>query len=74
MPYSRLQAVYSGEFFSKTDQACDKVHFGMHAINSIFMNKGYGHWKSDFISEYNLIEAIWSHSINMNKYFSSCAS
>lgn len=55
IPNTQLYAAYqllveAGEGFSLT-------HFGMYAIDSMRMEKGYGHWKTDFITEFNPFEA-----------------
>ncbi|MEJ2177525.1 MAG: FAD-dependent oxidoreductase [Gammaproteobacteria bacterium] len=45
------------------------VHFGMHAIESMRIEKGFGHWKADLISEFNPFEAELGHFVDMEKSF-----
>lgn len=45
------------------------VHFGNYAIESMRIEKGYGHWKADFITEFNPIEAGLNFFVDMSKGF-----
>ncbi len=44
-------------------------HFGMYAIDSMRIEKGYGHWKADFITEFNPIEAGLDRFVDISKEF-----
>lgn len=67
IPNTQLLATY--EILKEAGQAYDLIHFGMYAIDSMRMEKGYGHWKADFITEYNPIEARLERFVNMDKTF-----
>jgi len=45
------------------------VHFGMHAIDSMRIEKGFGHWKADLITEFNPFEAGLAHFVDLEKSF-----
>ncbi len=45
------------------------VPFGMYAIESMRLEKGYGHWKSDLITEFNPVEAGLERFVDFNKSF-----
>ncbi len=45
------------------------ARFGMHAIDSMRMEKGYGHWKTDLITEFNPKEAGLEPFIDLAKDF-----
>ena len=62
-----LLAVY--ELLTAAGRDIGLVHFGMHAIESMRLEKGYGHWKADFITEFNPIEAGLKRFVDMNKDF-----
>ena len=64
---SQLYAAYktlaaAGEQFGLT-------HFGMYAIEAMRMEKGYGHWKGDFITEFNPVEARLERFVDLKKEF-----
>ena len=44
-------------------------HFGMHAIDSMRLEKGYGHWKADFITEFNPYESGLDRFVDLSKDF-----
>ena len=67
IPNSQLYAAY--EILTKAGESFDLSHFGMFAIDSMRMEKGYGHWKGDFITEFNPIEAGLDRFVNMDKEF-----
>ncbi len=50
-------------------ESFDLAHFGMYAIDSMRIEKGYGHWKADFISEFNPIESGLSRFVDPDKDF-----
>ena len=67
IPNTQLYAAYqtligAGEAFGLT-------HFGMYAIDSMRMEKGYGHWKADFITEFNPFEAGLERFVDLSKDF-----
>lgn len=67
IPNTQLYAAY--EILTNTGEAFGLSHFGMYAIDSMRLEKGYGHWKTDFISEYNPIEAGLHRFVDMSKEF-----
>ncbi len=67
VPNSQLYAAY--EILRKAGEAFGLTHFGMYAIDSMRMEKGYGHWKSDFITEFNPVEAGLDRFVDMRKEF-----
>ncbi len=42
-------------------------HFGLYATESMRLEKGYRHWKSDLITEFNPFEAGLSHFVRLDK-------
>ncbi|MEM6985351.1 MAG: FAD-dependent oxidoreductase [Pseudomonadota bacterium] len=67
IPNNQLHAAY--EILSNAGQALSLTHFGMFAIDSMRIEKGYGHWKSDFITEFNPIEAGLQRFVDLEKDF-----
>jgi dimethylglycine dehydrogenase len=67
VPNTQLYAAY--EVLKQTGEAFGLTHFGMYAIDSMRMEKGYGHWKGDFITEFNPIEAGLDRFVDMSKDF-----
>ena len=63
----QLLAAY--ETIVRAGESMGLVHFGMHAIESMRLEKGYGHWKADFITEYSPIEAGLKRFVDLNKSF-----
>ncbi len=43
--------------------------FGLHATESMRLEKGYRHWKSDLITEFNLFESKLDRFVDMDKDF-----
>jgi hypothetical protein len=43
--------------------------FGMYALESMRLERGYGHWKSDLIDEYNPLEVGLARFVNLEKSF-----
>ena len=43
--------------------------FGMYALESMRVEMGYGHWKADFIDEFNPCEAGLERFVNLEKSF-----
>ena len=62
-----LHAAY--EVLTRAGEAHGLVHFGMYAIESMRLEKGYGHWKADFITEFNPIEAGLDRWVDPGKDF-----
>ncbi|MFK7853734.1 MAG: FAD-dependent oxidoreductase [Granulosicoccus sp.] len=67
IPNTQLYAAY--EIITNAGEAFGLSHFGMYAIDSMRLEKGYGHWKTDFITEFNPIEAGLHRFVDMSKDF-----
>lgn len=67
VPNVQLYAAY--EILNKAGENFGLSHFGMYAIDSMRMEKGYGHWKGDLITEFNPIEAGLDRFVDMSKDF-----
>ena len=67
VPNSQLYAAY--ETLTKVGADFELTHFGMYAIESMRLEKGYGHWKADFITEFNPIEPALDRFVNLDKDF-----
>lgn len=67
IPNTQLYAAY--EILTEAGKAFDLSHFGMFAIDSMRLEKGYGHWKADFITEFNPIEARLNRFVDLDKDF-----
>ncbi|CUK19664.1 Aminomethyltransferase [Ruegeria denitrificans] len=67
IPNTQLYAAY--EILANSGAEFGLSHFGMFAIDSMRLEKGYGHWKGDFITEFNPIEARLSRFVNQHKDF-----
>lgn len=67
VPNTQLYAAYQ-TLVAGGDQF-ELGHFGMYAIDSMRMEKGYGHWKSDFITEFNPHEAGLERFVDLSKDF-----
>ena len=67
IPNSQLLAAY--DILTRAGEAFGLTHFGMYAIESMRLEKGYGHWKGDFITEFNPVEAKLSRFVDLNKDF-----
>ena len=63
----QLFAVY--EMLVEAGRGFGLIHFGMFAVDSMRLEKGYGHWKVDFISEFNPIEAGLKRFVDLEKEF-----
>jgi dimethylglycine dehydrogenase len=64
---NQLYAAY--EILTEAGLSFGLTPFGMYAIESMRMEKGYGHWKADFITEFNPIEAGLQRFVNQDKDF-----
>ena len=67
IPNIQLHAAYLA--LTKAGEAFGLTHFGMYAIESMRIEKGYGHWKGDFITEFNPIEAGVARFVDLSKDF-----
>ncbi len=67
IPNTQLYAAY--EALTQAGRQYNLTHFGMFAIDSMRLEKGYGHWKGDFITEYNPIEAGLDRFVDLTKDF-----
>ncbi len=67
IPNAQLHAAY--KILTKAGEGFGLTHFGMYAIDSMRMEKGYGHWRGDFITEFNPIEARLGRFVEMDKDF-----
>ena len=67
IPNNLLYAAY--DILTRAGAAFDLVHFGMYAVESMRLEKGYGHWKGDFITEFNPIEAGLERFVDLTKEF-----
>ena len=64
---SQLIAAY--QLLTDAGERFGITHFGMYAIDSMRLEKGYGHWKADFITEFNPMEAGLDRFVDFNKEF-----
>ena len=64
---SQLYATY--QILTEAGAVFGLTHFGMYAIDSMRLEKGYGHWKADFITEFNPIEAGLDRFVDLDKEF-----
>ncbi|MBX2883412.1 MAG: FAD-dependent oxidoreductase [Granulosicoccus sp.] len=67
VPNSSLYAVY--EMLLRAGEEYNLSHFGMYAIDSMRLEKGHGHWKVDYITEFNPIEAGLDRFVDLSKEF-----
>ncbi len=67
IPNAQLCAAY--DMLYSAGKQHDLTHFGMYAIESMRIEKGYGHWKADFITEFNPMEAGLSRFVDTDKAF-----
>ena len=45
------------------------AHFGLHAVDSMRIEKGYRHWKAELITEFNPMESGLERFVKMDKQF-----
>jgi dimethylglycine dehydrogenase len=64
---NQLYAAYG--ILTDAGEAFGLSHFGMYAIDSMRLEKGYGHWKADLITEFNPFEAGLQRFVDMSKDF-----
>ncbi|MDH3375746.1 MAG: aminomethyltransferase family protein [Gammaproteobacteria bacterium] len=67
VPNDQLLSAY--ELLVSAGKEFHLSHFGMYAAESMRIEKGYGHWKADLITEYNPVEAGLERCVDMRKSF-----
>ncbi len=67
VPNHRLCHVY--ELLTDLGTAHGLVHFGLYATRSMRLEKGYGHWKEDLVTEFNPVEAGLGRFVDFSKEF-----
>jgi dimethylglycine dehydrogenase len=67
IPNEQLFAAY--QTLCHAGEPLGLTHFGMYALDSMRLEMGYGHWKSDLITEFNPIEAGLEKLVNWKKDF-----
>ena len=67
IPNNQLFAAY--EILTTAGAEFGLTHFGMYAVESMRIEKGYGHWKGDFITEFNPIESGVERFVDFAKDF-----
>lgn len=67
IPNTQLHAAY--EILGQAGARFGLSHFGMYAIDAMRLEKGYGHWKGDFLTEFNPVEAQLARFVDMGKAF-----
>jgi len=67
IPNQHLVGAY--ELLRRLGKTLGLAGFGMYALESMRLEKGYGHWKADFINEYNPFEAGLERFVDLGKPF-----
>ena len=67
IPNSRLLLVH--DLIMDAGREFDIGYFGLRAVESMRLEKGYLHWKSDIITEYNPMETNLDRFVRMDKEF-----
>ena len=67
IPNQQLIGAY--QLLQQHGESLGLTGFGMYALESMRIEKGYGHWKADFIDEYNPIEAGLERFVDLEKSF-----
>jgi dimethylglycine dehydrogenase len=67
IPNNQLYAAYA--HLLEIGESSGLTPFGTYAIESMRIEKGYGHWKADFITEYNPLESGLRRFVNFDKDF-----
>lgn len=67
IPNEHLKAVF--ELLKDAGEPYGMRPFGLHATDSMRIEKGYRHWKADLITEYNPIESDLERFIDLDKGF-----
>jgi len=61
------QAYLLWKLLNEAGTNCNLGHFGLYAVESMRLEKGYGHWKADFIYEFNPIESGLERFVQLDK-------
>jgi len=67
IPNQQLIGAY--QLLQQHGESLGLTGFGMYALESMRIEMGYGHWKADFIDEYNPIEAGLERFVDLEKSF-----
>ncbi|GMG84509.1 hypothetical protein LNKW23_37250 [Paralimibaculum aggregatum] len=67
VPNIQLHAAYL--VLTRAGAAYGLAHLGLYAIEPMRMERGFGHWKLDFITEFNPIEAGVGRFVDMTRDF-----
>lgn len=67
VPNAHLRKVFS--LLWDAGEPFDLRPFGLHATESMRIEKGYRHWKADLITEFNPLESELEQFVNMEKEF-----
>ena len=67
MPNEGLVDCYSA--LTAAGEPVGLAHFGLHAVDSMRIEKGYRHWKADLITEFNPMESGLERFVKMDKHF-----
>ena len=67
VPNQHLIGVY--DLLQRLGEPLGLRGFGMYALESMRLEKGYGHWKADLIDEFNPIEAGLARFVDLRKNF-----
>lgn len=67
VPFEGLVEVYTA--LIAAGKAFGLAHFGLHATESMRIEKGYRHWKADLITEFNPVECSLDRFVRMDKQF-----
>ncbi len=65
VPAEQAQAVYSA--LRAAGEAHGIAPFGLHAVESMRIEKGYRHWKADLITEYDPFESALERFVDLTK-------
>lgn len=63
------QLAFAFEILWQAGEPFGMKPFGLHATESMRLEKGYRHWKADLISEFNPIESDLSRFVKLDKDF-----
>ena len=63
------QLALAFEILWEAGRAFDMKPFGLHATESMRLEKGYRHWKADLLTEYNPLESDLSRFVDLEKDF-----
>ncbi len=70
IPNQQLLAAYTAlRVAGDADKSLGLTQFGNYAVESMRLEKGYAHWKSDLITEFNPMESGLERFVDMDKTF-----